>query len=106
MPGTASWLSWLVGRPLVRLNGDLYAREAELRFSLMRVNEHVDAISLAGGEADERRRLELDLAIRAAGEPPHHQRGDQADLGHGRLWMGHRGGADRHRRRRSISPAT
>ena len=59
--GTASWLSWLVGRPLIRLNGDLYAREAELRFSLMRVNEHVDAISLAAGEADERRRLELDL---------------------------------------------
>jgi vitamin B12/bleomycin/antimicrobial peptide transport system ATP-binding/permease protein len=60
--GTASCLSWLVGRPLIRLNGDRYAREAELRFSLMRVNEHVDAISLAGGEADERRRLELDLA--------------------------------------------
>ena len=59
--GTASWVSWLVGRPLVRLNGDLYAREAELRFSLMRVNEHVDAISLAGGEADEQRRLHLDL---------------------------------------------
>ena len=56
-----SWLSWLVGRPLIRLNGDRYAREAELRFSLMRVNEHVDAISLAGGEADEKRRLELDL---------------------------------------------
>ena len=34
----------------------------ELRFSLVRVNEHVDAISLAGGEQDERRRLELDLA--------------------------------------------
>lgn len=60
--GTASWLSWLVGRPLIKLNGDRYAREAELRFSLMRVNEHVDAISLAGGEGDERRRLELDLA--------------------------------------------
>ena len=59
--GTASWVSWLVGRPLVRLNGDLYAREAEMRFSLMRVNEHIDAISLAAGEADERRRLEFDL---------------------------------------------
>lgn len=60
--GTASWLSWLAGRPLIRLNSDRYAREAELRFSLMRVNEHVDAISLAAGEGDERRRLELDLA--------------------------------------------
>jgi putative ATP-binding cassette transporter len=60
--GTASWLSWLIGRPLIRLNGNRYAREAELRFSLMRVNEHVDAISIAAGEADEKRRLELDLA--------------------------------------------
>jgi vitamin B12/bleomycin/antimicrobial peptide transport system ATP-binding/permease protein len=60
--GVASWLSWLVGRPLIRLNADRYAREADLRYSLVRVNEHVDAISLAGGEADERRRLELDLA--------------------------------------------
>jgi len=60
--GTASWLSWLVGRPLVKLNGDLYAREAELRFSMMRANENVGAIALAAGEAGERRRLELDLA--------------------------------------------
>ena len=71
--GTASWLSWLVGRPLIGLNGDRYAREAELRFSLVRVNEHVDAISLAGGEADERRRLELDLA-RCSRPAPHHRR--------------------------------
>jgi len=60
--GTASCLSWLVGRPLIKLNGDRYGREAEFRFSLMYVNEHIDAISLAGGEADERRRLEFDLA--------------------------------------------
>ena len=60
--GTASCLSWLAGRPLIRLNSERYAREAELRFSLMRVNEHVDAISLTGGETDEKRRLELDLA--------------------------------------------
>ncbi|MEP9399297.1 ABC transporter ATP-binding protein/permease [Mesorhizobium sp. KR2-14] len=59
--GTASWLSWLVGRPLIKLNVERYAREAELRFSLMRVNEHIDAISLGAGEADEKRRLELDL---------------------------------------------
>jgi putative ATP-binding cassette transporter len=60
--GVASALSWLVGHPLIRLNSERYAREAELRFSLMRVNEHVDAIALLGGEQDERRRLELDLA--------------------------------------------
>jgi putative ATP-binding cassette transporter len=58
---SASWLSWLVGRPLIGLNGERYAREADLRYSLVRVNERVDAISLAGGQADEQRRLERDL---------------------------------------------
>lgn len=60
--GVASIISWIAGRSLIKLNSNKYAREAELRYSLMRVNEHVDAISLAGGEQDERRRLELDLA--------------------------------------------
>jgi len=59
--GTASWLSWLIGRPLIKLNADRYAQEAQLRFSLMRVNEHIDAVALAGGEADEKRKLESDL---------------------------------------------
>ena len=65
--GTASWLSWMVGRPLIALNGDRYAREADLRYSLMRVNEQVDAISVSSGEADEARRLHRDLdAVMAA----------------------------------------
>ncbi|CAN7321048.1 ABC transporter ATP-binding protein/permease [Mesorhizobium amorphae] len=59
--GIASWLSWLVGRPLIRFNSDRYTREAELRFSMVRVNENVDAIALAHGESDARRQLELDL---------------------------------------------
>ncbi|TIS56393.1 MAG: ABC transporter ATP-binding protein/permease [Mesorhizobium sp.] len=59
--GTASWLSWLVGRPLIRFNSDRYTREAELRYSMVRVNENVDAIALAHGEPDAKRRLELDL---------------------------------------------
>lgn len=59
--GTASWLSWLVGRPLIRLNSERYAREADLRFSMVRVNEHIDAIALERGEPAERRRLEFDL---------------------------------------------
>ncbi|MBB2971186.1 ABC transporter ATP-binding protein/permease [Mesorhizobium sp. RMAD-H1] len=58
---SASWLTWIVGRRLVTINADRYAREADLRFSLMRVNEHIDAIALARGEADEKRRLDLDL---------------------------------------------
>ncbi|MER9426337.1 ABC transporter ATP-binding protein/permease [Mesorhizobium sp. M0317] len=59
--GIASWLSWLVGRPLIRLNSDRYTREAELRSSMVRVNENVDAIALYHGEADAKRRLEIDL---------------------------------------------
>jgi len=60
--GSASLLSYWVGRNLIRRNADRYAREADLRFSLVRVNEHIDAIALAGGERDEARRLKLDLA--------------------------------------------
>ncbi|MBZ9964104.1 ABC transporter ATP-binding protein/permease [Mesorhizobium sp. BR1-1-2] len=60
--GTASWLSWLVGRPLIRLNSDRYTREAELRSSMVRVNENIDAIALARSEPDARRRLEIDLS--------------------------------------------
>jgi len=56
-----SLLSYWVGRGLVNRNADRYAREADLRFSLVRVNEHVDDISLAAGEADEKRRIELHL---------------------------------------------
>ncbi|WP_186420847.1 ABC transporter ATP-binding protein/permease [Bosea sp. CS1GBMeth4] len=58
---TGSWLSWRVGRPLVALNADRYAREAELRFTLVRVNEHLDAISLQAGEGTERRQLGEEL---------------------------------------------
>ncbi|HUE11972.1 MAG TPA: ABC transporter ATP-binding protein/permease [Steroidobacteraceae bacterium] len=60
--GSASLVSYWVGRNLVARNADRYAREADLRFSLVRVNEHIDAIALAGGEADEARRIGIDLA--------------------------------------------
>jgi putative ATP-binding cassette transporter len=53
-----SLLAWRVGRPLVALNAERYAREADLRFALVRVNEHASGISLYGGEADERRILD------------------------------------------------
>ncbi len=56
-----SLMSYLVGRGLIGRNAQRYAREADLRFSLVRVNEHVDDISLAEGEADEKRRIELHL---------------------------------------------
>ena len=60
--GSASLLSYWVGRTLVDRNAQRYAREADMRFSLVRVNEHIDAIALSGGEADEERRIEIDLS--------------------------------------------
>lgn len=60
--GSASLLSYRVGRSLIERNAERYAREADMRFSLVRVNEHIDAIALSGGEADEERRIEIDLA--------------------------------------------
>jgi vitamin B12/bleomycin/antimicrobial peptide transport system ATP-binding/permease protein len=59
--GSASLLSYWVGSSLIDRNADRYAREADMRFSLVRVNEHIDAIALAGGEADEARRIDLDV---------------------------------------------
>src|SRR5579872_2402568 len=59
---SASLATYVVGRGLVRRNAQRYAREADLRFSLVRVNEHIDAIALAGGEAEEAQRIDRDLS--------------------------------------------
>ena len=56
-----SVLTWLVGRPLIPLNGERYAREAEFRFALVRVNESGESIALHGGEKDEQRHLDAAL---------------------------------------------
>src|SRR5271169_5549017 len=59
--GTAAWLSWRVGRPLIGLNSERYSREADLRFALVRLNEHADSVTLYGGEQDEKQRLTIEL---------------------------------------------
>src|SRR4029078_2664885 len=61
--GIGSGLTWLVGRPLIRLNTIRYAREDELRFALVRVNECAESVALYSGEKDERR--SLDYAVDA-----------------------------------------
>ena len=72
-----SLLAWRVGRRLIPLNAERYAREADLRFALVRVNEHADGIALHGGEADERRMLDepvdhvVGLMVRIAGGLAH-----------------------------------
>ena len=53
-----SWLAWRVGRPLIELNAARYAREAELRFALVRVSENAEGIALHGSESQERRILD------------------------------------------------
>src|SRR3546814_5915093 len=45
-----SWLSWRVGRPLVALNAERYAREADFRFALVHTNEAAESIGLYAGE--------------------------------------------------------
>lgn len=59
--GTGSWLSWRIGRPLIRLNAEHYAQEAQLRFTLVYLNEHIDGVALYGGEAREKQRLTAKL---------------------------------------------
>lgn len=59
--GIGSGLTWLVGRPLIRLNTDRYAREADFRFALVRIGENAEGVALHGGEADERRNLDGSL---------------------------------------------
>jgi putative ATP-binding cassette transporter len=56
--GVASLVSWRVGRPLIRLNAERYAREADFRFALVRANEQVTRVTHYGGLADERARLQ------------------------------------------------
>jgi putative ATP-binding cassette transporter len=55
--GVGSYVAWRVGRPLMRLHAERFAREADFRFALVRANESAEAIALSRGEADERRNL-------------------------------------------------
>ncbi len=59
---SASVLSQLVGRKLVRLNADRFSKEAELRFALMHANENMPAITVARGEENERLRINGDIS--------------------------------------------
>jgi putative ATP-binding cassette transporter len=50
-----TWLTNLVGRPLVRLNFDQQRYEADFRFGLVRFRENAEGVALYRGEADELR---------------------------------------------------
>jgi putative ATP-binding cassette transporter len=52
-----TWLTHLVGRPLIGLNFNQQRFEANFRFSLVRVRENSESIAIYAGEADEIRGL-------------------------------------------------
>jgi len=53
--GVGTWLTHLIGRPLIGLNFNQQRVEADFRFSLVRFRENVDSVALYGGEAREKR---------------------------------------------------
>ncbi len=59
--GVASAASGLVGRPLIGLNAEHYARELDLRFALVHLNEHGEDVALYRGETTEAQRLDVVL---------------------------------------------
>ncbi len=52
-----TWVTILVGNPLVRLNFDQQRYEADFRFSMVRVRENSESIALYGGEGQEQSHL-------------------------------------------------
>ena len=86
---SGSLVSWRVGRPLVRLGTERYAREADFRFALVQGSERAEGIALSNGEADD--------PARPGGAPRHAARGADRrialragapDLGDRRLRLG------------------
>jgi putative ATP-binding cassette transporter len=58
---TGSWVSWRIGRPLIGIGVERYAREADLRFAMVQVNENANGIVLNAGEPDEKQHLDEEL---------------------------------------------
>ena len=52
-----SFITWLVGRPLIKAHTQLRAAEASFRFDLVQLNEAAENIALCRGEAVERETL-------------------------------------------------
>jgi vitamin B12/bleomycin/antimicrobial peptide transport system ATP-binding/permease protein len=53
-----SWLTYRIGRPLIRVNFDLQRYNADFRYRMVRVRENAESIALYRGEPDEKRRLD------------------------------------------------
>ena len=63
-----SWVTYLVGRPLVRVNFSLERYNADFRYRMTRIRENAESIALYRGEPDEERRLRA--RVRRASTPP------------------------------------
>ena len=61
-----TWVTHLVGKPLVKLNYDQQRYEADFRFSLVRLRENAEEVTLLSGEPAEKERL-LDRFGRVVG---------------------------------------
>jgi vitamin B12/bleomycin/antimicrobial peptide transport system ATP-binding/permease protein len=48
-----TWITFKIGRPLVRLNFDQQRFEADFRFSLVRLRENTESVAFYGGESSE-----------------------------------------------------
>jgi putative ATP-binding cassette transporter len=50
-----AWLTLKVGRPLITMNEDRYTKEANFRYSLVRISDCAESIAFYSGEKDERK---------------------------------------------------
>lgn len=55
--GLVTWITHLIGRPLIRLNFEQQRREADFRFSLARLREYGEQVALLSGGPAERASL-------------------------------------------------
>ena len=52
-----SWLTYKIGRPLIRVNFDLQRFNADFRYRMTRIRENAESVALYKGEGDEARGL-------------------------------------------------
>ena len=58
-----TWVTHIVGRPLIKLNFDQQRYEADFRFSLVRLRENAEEVTLLAGEEAEGQRLARPVRI-------------------------------------------
>ena len=83
-----TWVTHLVGRPLIKLNFDQQRYEADFRFSLVRLRENAEEVTLLSGEAAEEERLTGSLLARGRQLVRHHAADQAAHLPDRRLFPG------------------